>query len=176
MRKLIVIAVCLAASPVIARTTATDLPSPSACAGPEFRQLDFWLGDWDAKWGASQGTPAGVGTNHITKSYEECVIEERFDGRPGQHLMGHSVSTYFAPTKQWKQTWVDNEGGYIDLTGGPDGQGNFVLMTVPRPGGHLRRMVFTNIKPNSFTWKWQATNDGKTWTDSWVISYTRKRA
>ncbi len=112
MRVLIATFVGLLATPALAQT------APPACAGPEFRQLDFWLGDWDAEWGASPGTPAGTGSNHITKSYEGCVIEEHFDGRPGQHLMGHSVSVYFAPTRQWRQTWVDNEGGYIDLAGG----------------------------------------------------------
>ncbi len=151
---------------------ASDSP---ACAAAEFRQLDFWLGEWDAKWDPSPGD-TGVGSNHITKSYEGCVIEEHFDGHPGQHLMGHSVSTYFAPTKTWRQTWVDNEGGYIDLSGGPDGAGNFVLTTLPRAGSAAAsRMIFTDIKTDSFTWRWQKTLDGKQWSDSWVIYYTRKK-
>ncbi len=40
---------------------------------------------------------------------------------------------YFAPTKEWKQTWVDNQGSYIDLTGGLQPNGDFVLTTLPRP-------------------------------------------
>ena len=148
-------------------------PPVSPCAGAEFKQMDFWLGDWDARWDASPGTPAGQGSNHITRTYDGCVTEERFEGGP---LNGHSVSTYFVGTKKWRQTWVDNQGGYIDLEGGPDGTGNFVLTTLPR-GGSLKanRMVFTDIKPNSFLWRWQGTQDGKTWVDSWVIRYTRKR-
>ena len=90
--------------------------------------------------------------------------------------MGHSVSIYFAPTKQWRQTWVDNEGGYIDLTGGPDAKGNFILTTLPRPANpKASRMIFTDIKPGSFTWRWQKTTDGRTWADSWVIFYTRRK-
>jgi len=171
MHALLAIAFAIAASPVMAAPA-----TPPACAGAEFRQLDFWLGDWDAAWDASPGTPAGRGSNHITKSYEDCVIEERFDGRPGQHLMGHSVSIYFAPTKQWRQTWVDNEGGYIDLSGGLQPNGDFILTTPRRPSGHISRMVFTDIKPDSFTWRWQASADGQAWTDNWVIRYTRKKA
>jgi len=159
----------------LAATPAWAAEPQANCAGQEYRQLDFWLGDWNAAWDGSPGTPAGRGSNHITKSYENCVIEERFDGRPGQHLMGHSVSIYFAPTKQWRQTWVDNEGGYIDLTGGPQPNGDFVLATPRRPSGRFSRMVFTDIRKDSFTWRWQSSTDGKAWADSWVIRYTRRK-
>jgi len=171
MRKFFIVA-GVALMPV----SALAAPSaPPACATQEFRQLDFWLGDWNAKWDASPGTPAGIGSNHITRSYEGCVIEEHFDGNPGAHLKGHSVSMYFAPTKDWRQTWVDNEGGYIDLKGGPGKNGDFVLTTLPRPNSKAAsRMVFTDIKPDSFTWRWQKTTDGSKWSDSWVIYYKRK--
>jgi hypothetical protein len=160
----------------IASAPAFAAPPPP-CKGTEFRQLDFWLGDWHARWAASPGTPAGQGSNRITRSYEGRVIEEHFDGRPGMHLMGHSVSVYFAPAKEWRQTWVDNEGGYIDLTGGPDGKGNFVLRTLPRPGTpKASRMIFTDIIADSFTWRWQKTLDGRVWTDDWVIHYTREKS
>ncbi len=145
----------------------------SPCAGAEFKQLDFWLGDWDARWDASPSGPAGHGSNHITRTYGGCVTEEHFEGGP---LAGHSVSTYFGGSKTWRQTWVDNQGSYIDLEGGPDGKGNFVLTTLARPGNaKANRMVFADIAPNSFVWHWQATQDGKNWSDSWVIRYTRKK-
>lgn len=148
---------------------ATSVPPPT-CNAPENHALDFWLGDWNARW---QG---GKGSNHIVKSYEGCVVEEHFDGRPGTHTMGHSVSSYVASQKRWRQTWVDNEDGYIDLAGGPDGKGNFVLTTLPGPGSpKASRMMFTDIRKDSFTWRWQATADGKVWADSWVIHYTRKK-
>ena len=160
----------IAASPAL----AAEAPTPSNCNAPEYRQLDFWVGDWDAKWAPSEGD-TGIGSNHITRSYEGCVIEEHFDGHPAQHLMGHSVSMYVAPTKMWRQTWVDNEGGYIDLSGGPQPNGDFVLTTPVRPNGKISRMIFTDIKPDSFTWRWQSSADGKAWADSWVIEYTRKK-
>ncbi len=174
MRRLFAAALLLTTAPTLVEAVPA---APAACAGPEFRQLDFWLGDWDATWNASPGTPAGAGSNHITKSYDDCVIEEHFDGHPGQHLMGHSVSVYLAPAKEWRQTWVDNEGGYIDLKGGPSAKRDFVLTTLPRAdNAHASRMLFTDIRPNSFTWRWQKTIDGKTWADSWVIAYTRKKS
>ena len=33
-------------------------------------------------------------------------------------------------TKKFVTNGVDNQGGYIDLTGGPDGKGDFVLTTL----------------------------------------------
>ncbi len=88
----------------------------SPCAGAEFKQLDFWLGDWDASRNASPSGPAGHGSNHITRT------------------------------------------------------------TLARPGNvKANRMVFADIAPNSFIWHWQATQDGKNWSDSWVIRYTRKK-
>jgi hypothetical protein len=39
------------------------------------------------------------------------------------------------------------------------------------------RMVFTNIKPDSFDWRWEASTDGgKTWQVNWPIHYKRKGA
>ena len=100
MRVLLMGLLMLAGTPVLGQS------APAApCAGAEFKQLDFWLCDWDARWDASAGTPAGRGRNHITRTYGGCVTEEHIKGGP---LHGHSVSTYFAGTKNWRQTWVDS--------------------------------------------------------------------
>lgn len=158
------------------QNTAQAAPAASPCAAPEFRQMDFWVGEWDARWEASPGQPAGVGTNTITREYDNCVIQEQFDGGPSTgNLIGHSVSTYHAPTQRWRQTWVDNQGGYFALVGGPQGN-DFVLIMNSYPANvPVRRMLFTDITPNAFTWRWQASTDGgATWTDSWVIHYTRR--
>jgi hypothetical protein len=157
----------------IAAAPALGQSAPVPCSTAEFKRIDFWLGDWDARWQAFPGTPAGSGSNHITRTYGGCVTEEHFDAGS---FKGHSVSTYLMRTKSWRQTWVDDQGAYIELAGGPDSSGNFVLTTLPQSGtAAAKRMIFTDIEPDSFTWRWQATQDGKTWTDNWVIRYTRKK-
>lgn len=166
-----------ASAPATAQQTAPGQQAP--CAGPEFRQLDFWVGSWDVRWDASPGQPAGQGTNVITHDFDGCVIHEHFNGGPSTgNLLGESWSVYHAPAQHWRQTWVDNQGGYFALIGGPQEDGKFVLVSnsivdnTPR-----QRMVFEDITPNSFTWRWQRTADhGATWTDSWVIHYTRRAA
>ena len=158
---------------------APAAPPPAPCAGPEFHQLDFWVGEWDLTWPAQGSGPTGTGTNRVEKILDGCVIQENFTSIAPQPLTGRSVSTYNAREKKWKQTWVDSQGSYIDLTGefqngemrltrqaiGPDGK--------PR----LMRMVYTNIKPDSFDWRWESSaDDGKTWQVNWPIHYKRKGA
>ncbi len=150
-------------------------PQSPPCIGPEFRQMDFWLGTWDAHYTTDTSQPAG-GTNVITREYDGCVIQEQFDGGPqAQGLIGHSVSTYHAPTRQWRQTWVDNQGGYFALTGGAVGDTFVLTNTRITDDAPYQRMLFEDITENSFTWRWQSSPDaGVTWADAWVIHYVRR--
>ena len=71
--------------------------SAAACATPEFRQLDFWLGDWDLSWPLPTGE-TGHGTNIITKSpFGDCVIKETFDGAPTQSYQQPGAPRRHAP-------------------------------------------------------------------------------
>ena len=107
---LLLMAGIAAAGPVSSQQVTAP---PPACKSPENRTLDFWVGDWDAL--DDKGNL--IGTNRITRDeYGDCVITEHFDG---SGLIGHSVSVYRPGLKQWRQVWVDNQGGYFDLVGGP---------------------------------------------------------
>ena len=172
-------AACLAGFfvvPAFAQSQATPAPP---CSGPEYRTLDFWVGDWSAEWTNPDGTK-GTGTNKITRNeHGSCVITERYHSNDGT-LDGFSVSTYRPALKQWRQTWVDAQGGYFDLVGGPvtDSDHRFYFenkrITEAQP---FQRMIFQDVKPDSFTWRWQRRAKAEdTWTDSWVINYRRKAA
>lgn len=140
--------------------------------------MDFWVGTWDVRWDEGGGVAAGGGTNTITREYGDCVIQEAFDGGPTTGgMIGHSVSVYFAPGGSWRQTWVDNQGGYFALTGGPEGERFILTNTRLSEQAPYLRMVYENITDNSLTWRWQRSTDaGVTWADSWVIHYTRRAA
>jgi hypothetical protein len=159
-----------------ATAPASAQTPPPPCSAPEFRQLDFWVGEWDVRWEAVQGIPAGQGTNTITRAFGNCVIQEAFDGGASTgNLIGHSVSTYHAPMQRWRQTWVDNQGGYFALVGGREGDDFILVSSRVADNTPLQRMVFTDITPQSLTWRWQSTPDaGQTWSDRWVIHYTRR--
>lgn len=159
----------------IAWAQAPAAPPPAPCSGPEHRQMDFWLGRWAVRWAASPGQPAGSGTNTLTREFDGCVVRESFQGGGGPGaLVGMSVSSYQRARQQWRQTWVDNQGGYIELAGGKEGE-HFVLMTPLAADQRTRfRMRFEDIQADSLTWRWQRSQDaGATWQDQWVILYTR---
>ncbi len=78
-------------------------------------ELDFWLGSWHARW------EGGEGTNTLTREFGGKVIVERFEGRPSMELTGFSVSVFDADADLWRQTWVDDQGGYFALRGGSEG-------------------------------------------------------
>ena len=156
--------------------TAQYNPAPPPCAGPEFRALDFWVGDWVAEW--ELNGEKGTGTNHITRDeYGACVITERFRIDDGS-FKGFSVSTYRPGLKQWRQTWMDDQGGYFDFFGGPVAGSDHAFMLENKRMVETQphqRMIFQDVKPDSFTWRWQKrANANEPWTDSWVIRYRRK--
>jgi hypothetical protein len=169
------IALHLAASPTQARTTTAD---PSAI--PPERQLHFWVGEWELQ--GRQRVSADKeewremrATNSIRAILKGKVIEERF-AMTG--FEGRSVSVYDSRAKQWKQTWVDDQGGYLDFTGGWS-EGRMVLSRKAVVNGQtvMQRMVFHDIKPDSLIWDWESSRDeGKSWRLMWQLNYRRKGA
>lgn len=156
-------------------------PAPPPCSTPEFKQFDFWLGEWELEGKSPVPNKpneftTGRHKNTITKTFDGCVIQENFDDLNGFH--GMSVSTYDTTLGKWKQTWVDNTGTYID-TIGEFKDGKMVLqrkLVNARGIPVIQRMTFSNIKPDSFDWDWEASRDeGKTWVLAWKIHYVRKK-
>ena len=144
------------------------------CDAPESHELDFWLGDWDLTY--TQAGKVDHSRNRVTKTLDGCVVMEEFSGAPGVALDGRSVSMYDRTASKWKQTWVDNNGAYLDFVGGPE-PGRFVLARSFERGGKSvrQRMVFQDIRPDSLKWLWQRSDDGgATWATQWEIDYRRR--
>jgi hypothetical protein len=152
-------------------------PPPNPCAAPQQKQLDFWLGDWDASWPGANGAPAGHGTNNITRVLDGCIVQENFSGQGAPPFHGMSVSVFDLKAAKWKQTWVDNQGAYLDFTGEfKDGQ-MILQREATKPDGSKvsQRMVYKNITPREFDWSWERSLDGgKTWQVLWPIHYRKK--
>ncbi len=153
----------------IAPALAADQPIP--CSAPESNQFDFWVGEWELTWADS-----GRGRNSITKELGGCVIKESFSSSDATPLVGLSVSVFVPNTGKWHQTWVDNQGSYLDFSGGFE-DGKMILSRTARPKGKpafQQRMVWFEIQPNSIKWNWERSDDnGKTWSIVWAIDYTR---
>ncbi len=146
------------------------------CDSPESKQLDFWVGEWDLTYLAQGNTVRS--RNRVTKILDGCVILEEFSGPPGSPLVGRSHSTFDRPSKQWKQTWVDNTATYLDFTGAViDGRMTF-SREVQRDGRRFKqRMVFDKVASDALKWLWQRSDDdGKAWTTLWEIDYRRVKS
>ena len=170
----LVLLLCCPAGFVTAQTSANP------CAAPEQKQFDFWVGEWDVSWPGSQPGETLHATNSIHRILDNCVVEENFQAEaPPPPLHGKSLSLFDTRSGKWKQTWVDNQGGYLDFIGEfRDGQ--MILarkFTDPKGLEIHQRMVWKNISPQAFDWSWERSEDsGKTWKVVWPLRYQRKAA
>jgi hypothetical protein len=166
----------LSVSTLSAQQSTTQTGS-DPCTAPEQKQFDFWVGEWDLTWPAQKAGELDHGTNSIKRILDGCVVQESFSGQDAMHLRGTSVSIFDATAGKWKQTWVDNEGGYLDFVGEfKDGQLILQREAIHMDGTKiLQRMVWKNITAKELDWSWEASHDGgKTWQVQWPIHYKRR--
>lgn len=136
-------------------------------------ELDFWLGDWQVSW------DGGHGTNRLTRILGDRVLLEEFEEAPPADgtaaLHGRSWSVFDADRRLWRQTWVDDQGSYLDLVGETvDGCFAFSRAAPERGPMARQRMVFRDVGPDRFRWTWESSpDDGATWVTRWEIAYTR---
>lgn len=177
MKKTLVLLVCM----VVVNTTITlgqnSIKDIAVDLNKTDTFFDFWLGTWKVTWDEGNDK-IGIGTNEIIKILDGKVIRENFQvtGGGNSGFKGTSISVYQPNFNRWKQAWADNQGGYFDFVGEIDGDKR-ILKTQPATingKNVISRMVFKNIKKDSFTWDWQRSyDDGKTWEQLWRIDYKR---
>ncbi len=168
--------IMLAACTVSVQAQQAAAP-PAPCMTAAHHQMDFWVGNWTVNWTGSDGKRA-TGQNKISRLWNGCAIQEKFDGAPGSTLQGRSLSSFDPATGKWRQMWADSQGSSFMLWGGPQTDGNFILATQAYGEGQLlqSRMLFNDISKDALSWDWQATTDGgKTWASQWKLAYTRQR-
>ena len=100
-------------APAVAAPAAATPASPH-CSAKEYRQLDFWIGDWDT---FESDTPGGasVARARVEPIAQGCAIHELYEQADG--LVGDSILSYDPVRKQWQQTWVTNRGSIMVLWG-----------------------------------------------------------
>jgi hypothetical protein len=166
----------LSASFVLAERKAQHV---APCTEAQQKQFDFWLGNWDLTWPGEKPGETGHGTNSINRILDDCVVNENFSGADSMRLRGSSVSVFDVHSGKWKQTWVDNEGGYLDFVGEFTGSQMILSREVRRPDATTvkQRMVWKNIGPDELDWSWESSKDGgKSWEVVWPIHYKRRKS
>ena len=149
---------------------ANGTPAPKPCAAPEYRQFDFWLGEWDV---TEKGKAAGA--NRITRILDGCALREEWAGASGTH--GTSLNVWDAAAKRWRQTWVDDKGNVLLLEGTFQG-GRMVLQgDAPAENGGLarHRITWSPLAGGRVRQLWESSTDsGKTWKAEFDGTYARK--
>jgi len=141
----------------------------------EFRQFDFWVGEWNVI--ATQGQ-APAGESRIELILGDCVVLENWKsiGSPG--YAGKSYNTYNASLKRWEQFWVDNSAGTIHFHGSlKDGVMDYWTDDLPQPDGTVlrRHLQFFRQDANHVRQFSQGSKDGgKTWFVEYDLTYNRK--
>ena len=130
------------------------------CDDPQFRQFDFWLGDWDVT--AAGGGPQ-VGSSHISKEMNGCVIWENWTSSKSGYF-GKSYNTFNTNLQQWEQYWVDNSAGAMFFHGSlKNGVMDYWTDDIPQQSGtKLRRhLQFFNLSPAKVRQFSQGSADGE---------------
>lgn len=142
----------------------------AACDLPEYKQFDFWLGNWQVQ------SPDGqlVGYNRIEKVQDGCVLSENYHTPAG--FSGQSLNIFEPNSQKWHQTWVDNSGTLLQLDG--ELVNSVMVMTgktISKTGATLRHKIsWSNNADNSVRQHWQTSkDDGQSWSTLFDGLYVR---
>jgi hypothetical protein len=147
-------------------------PAAKPCAGPEYRQFDFWIGDWTVEG------PGGktAGSNRIERIAGDCGLQETWTSATGGS--GRSLNAYSPQDGKWHQVWLGSGGLWMQLTGGLRDR-SMVLegQTVGREKEVVRqRITWTPREDGRVRQLWeQSSDDGKTWTVAFDGMYSKTK-
>jgi len=167
------LAVILPAAPtLLPAQESAPAPAAKACAAPEHRQFDFWIGEWEVS------TPGGAlaGHNRIESILDGCGLKESWTGSKGGS--GTSYNAYDRQRDRWHQTWVDN-GGLVLRLDGAFADGRMVLSGETRDSSGskvLNRITWQETAPGAVRQLWETSRDGGgTWSVVFDGRYRKRR-
>lgn len=166
----------LIAAAIIATSLTAALPmiaeeSPPPCSDEPYRQFDFWLGHWTAY----DADGKKQGDNHLHQVMGECAVQENWTSVRGDYS-GTSYNFYDARTRLWHQTWIDNQGGHLFLSGEFDGERMRLSGdAVDREGNPIiNRITWTPLDDGRVRQHWQVSrDDGESWIEAFDGYYER---
>jgi hypothetical protein len=168
MLRVILILTMLAASNL---STAAPPPRPAGCNAAEYRQLDFWLGDWDTF--ESGDTTTSVARTHVDLIAAGCAIHELYEQTDG--LIGDSILSFDAVRKVWQQTWVTNRGSLMVVVGRFK-DGALTLneeMHASDGRSWLQRITWKAEGSGVREWSVMSKDGGKTWVPAFDVMFQK---
>jgi Tetratricopeptide repeat len=143
------------------------------CRSPEYRQFDFWVGDWDVH--APNGP--SVGHNVVTLEQDGCLLVEHWTASSGGQT-GTSFNYYDVRDKKWHQLYLDNSGNAaaFPAMAGNLAEGKMVLLTDEKqvPASRWTWYVLGSGRVRQMA---EQSSDGqKTWNIVWDSVYEKVEA
>jgi hypothetical protein len=145
-------------------TWATPAMTSNYCKAPEFRQFDFWLGDWDTfRIKDEKPGSTSVARNRVTSILGGCALHEVYTRADG--YSGESFTIYDANRNVWHQSWVSNQGELVVVEGAREGD-RIVLSghITDAQGMQLQRVTWEPLKDGVRETCVGSRDNGKTWT------------
>ena len=154
---------------IVCVTVVAQDQQPRPCSATEYRQFDFWLGEWEV---TNNGQVSGK--NKITVILNGCVLLEEWQGQSG--YTGKSFNRYDATTGKWQQHWVDSQGAELRLEGGiVDGKMVLSGEALQNDEKIINRITWTPNEDGSVRQHWESSkDDGESWTTLFDGLYEKK--
>lgn len=172
-------------------TTSTELPERNACVSEEFRQFDFWIGDWDVTQEILQADGSWIelpARTRVAASPEGCLLTEHWNGRVQffwegmqrpEGMWGFSVRRYDPAAGTWSIYWMDQRNPRFEtphVGRFEEDHGEFFREFTA--DGQLRRtrIRFTQVSDTQVDWSLALSTDGgDTWIELWRMRMCRSR-
>lgn len=152
---------------------AVQAPPVKPCSTPEYRQFDFWIGDWDVT--LPDGTLAG--RNRIESIEGGCGLQENWTGAGPGATTGRSINAYSRGDGKWHQAWLGSSGLVLHLSGVFEGDTLTLEGTTKTPAGQTmtHRLAFTRRADGTVRQFWETSVDaGQSWQVAFDGIYRRR--
>jgi tetratricopeptide (TPR) repeat protein len=153
---------------VVAATRRNQHPCAAAA---EYRQFDYWLGEWDVFSGGQK-----IARSSIQAILDDCVVFENYATLDGRYA-GKSLNIWIPAKKQWEQRYMDTTGGSHEWIGALDGDHLVFTYNYEQNGVKtMQRMSYLKEGADQVRQKIDvSTDEGKTWNVSYDGLYVRRK-
>lgn len=148
--------------------------APSTCTAPEYRQFDFWIGNWDTFESDAPDGPS-IARARISSIADGCALHELYEQHDG--LIGDSILSYDQVRKKWQQTWVTNRGSLMVIVGSFKDDALVLEGDVHTGDGRTVRQRITWERKGDDVREWalHSSDGGKSWTPAFDVVFRKRK-